>query len=349
MKIGNLDIAKGRCFIVAELSCNHVNDLEITYKTIKAAKEAGADALKVQTFTADLMTLDLEKGNFTISGGTLWDGIKLYDIYKSGALPLEWHQKISDFCKEIGILFFSAPFGRNLVPNFDPTDFLENLNVPCYKVASFEITDIPFIKHVASKKKPIIISTGVAMKEDIELAIKTCKEAENNDIIILKCLSDYPSKPENMNLNLIPKIEKDFGVMVGLSDHSLSYEPAIIAVSLGAVLLEKHFILDKSLKSHDAKFSLDPKDFKETVAAIRRTETALGSGNYDFGMKDAQKRYARSIYAISDIKKGEVFSIKNIGVIRPGDGLHPKYFDRLLTKTSPRDISKGEPLESNDI
>ncbi|MEN8787463.1 MAG: pseudaminic acid synthase, partial [Flavobacteriales bacterium] len=252
------------CFIIAELSANHGGKIEITLETVRAAKRAGADAIKIQTYTADTITFDSKKEHFKINQGTHWDGQYLYDLYKEAYLPWEWHAEIFKVAKEEGLVCFSSPF------DYTAVDFLEELNTPIYKIASFEITDIPLIEYAASKGKPMIISTGIAEIEDIELAIQTCKKAGNNDITILKCTSAYPASLEDANLITIPDIMKRFGVKSGLSDHTLGTEAPAIAVALGATVIEKHFILDKSIGGPDAHFSLDEKEFAEMVSAVRK-------------------------------------------------------------------------------
>jgi pseudaminic acid synthase len=331
-----------RCFIIAELSANHGGKLEIALETVRAAKRAGADAIKIQTYTADTITLDSKKEHFKINQGTAWDGQYLYELYKEAFLPWEWHKELFDLANEEGLICFSSPF------DFTAVDLLEKLNSPIYKIASFEITDIPLIEYVASKGKPIIISTGIAEIADIELAIKTCKKVGNNDITILKCTSAYPAAPEDANLLTIPDIVKRFGVKVGLSDHTMGSEAPSIAVALGATVIEKHFILDKSVGGPDAHFSLDEKEFKEMVDAVRLTEKMMGKVDYEMTVKKKNSRhFARSLFIVEDVKKGEVVSEKNIRSIRPSTGMHPKYYNEVLGKTFNTDIEKGTPLSTN--
>ena len=258
------------CFIIAELSANHGGKIEIAIEAIRAAKHAGADAIKFQTFTADTITLNSKKKWFKIDHGTVWDGHYLHDLYQEAALPWEWHKELFETATEEGLLCFSSPFDKTAV------DFLEELNCPAYKIASFEITDIPLIKYVASIGKPIIISTGIADEEDIQLAIDTCRAAGNEKIAILKCTSAYPALPEDANLLIIPDISESFNVVAGLSDHTLGVEGPIVAVALGAKIIEKHFILDKSIGGLDAHFSLDEKEFKMMVEAVRKAELMMG-------------------------------------------------------------------------
>ncbi|PQV49651.1 N-acetylneuraminate synthase [Jejuia pallidilutea] len=331
---------KENCFIIAELSANHGGSLDIAKETIRAAKRAGADAIKLQTYTADTITLNVKNPHFKIKQGTAWDGQYLYDLYKGASLPWEWHKPLYDLAKVEGLVCFSSPFDTTAV------DFLEELNTPIYKVASFEITDIPLIHYMASKQKPIIISTGIATIEDIELAINTCKKVGNNDITILKCTSAYPADPEDANLKTIPNIAERFGVKSGLSDHTMGIEAPMIAVALGAKVIEKHFILDKSIGGADAHFSLDEAEFKKMVDAVRLTEKLMGSVNYK--MTDKKKRsreFSRSLFVTKDVKKGDVITKENIKSIRPGYGLHPKYYDDILGKTFSENIEKGTPLK----
>ena len=328
-----------RCFIIAELSANHGGDIEIAKKTIKAAKRAGADAIKLQTYTADTITLDVKTDLFKISQGTVWDGQYLYDLYKNASLPWEWHKPLFDLAKEEGLICFSSPFDNTAV------DYLEKLNTPIYKVASFEITDIPLIKYMASKQKPMIISTGIATVEDIELAIKTCRDAGNEDITILKCTSAYPANPQDANLLTIPDIVERFGVKSGLSDHTLGIEAPMIAVALGATVIEKHFILDKSIASADAHFSLDEQEFKQMVDAVRLTETMLGKVDYEMtNKKEKSREFSRSLFVTKDVKRGTIITDNNVRSVRPGFGIHPKYFEIVKGKKFTRDVKFGEPL-----
>ena len=336
--------SSNNCFIIAELSANHGGKIEIAKKTIRAAKRAGADAIKLQTYSADTITLDCKLEHFKITQGTHWDGQYLYDLYKKASLPWEWHKELFEVAKEEGLICFSSPF------DFTAVDFLETLDCPIYKIASFEITDIPLIKYVASKGKPIIISTGIAAIQDIELAINTCKEEGNNDITILKCTSAYPASPEDANLLTIPDIAKRFGVKVGLSDHTLGTESPMVAAALGATVIEKHFILDKSIGGADAHFSLDENEFKEMVDAVRLTEKLLGKIDYEMTEKKIKSReFSRSIFVVEGVKKGDLITPENVRSIRPGYGLHPKYYNEILGKTFSSDIEIGQPLSLDMI
>ena len=327
------------CFIIAELSANHGGKLEIALETVRAAKRSGADAIKLQTYTADTITLDVRHEHFMIKQGTHWDGQYLYDLYKGAYLPWEWHAPIMEEANKQGLVCFSSPFDLTAV------DYLEKLNVPAYKIASFEINDIPLIEAVASKRKPIIISTGIATIEDIELAIETCKNAGNNDITLLQCTSEYPALPENANLLNIPDMASRFGVKVGLSDHTMGIEAPVVAVALGAIVIEKHFILDKSIGGADAHFSLDENEFRQMVAAVRLTEKMLGKPNYEMTEKKKRSReFSRSLYVSQDIKAGEAFTSANVRSVRPAFGLHTKYYHQILGRVAKANYEKGTPL-----
>ncbi len=329
-----------KTFIIAELSANHRQDIEIAKDTIHAMKESGADAVKLQTYTPDTMTIDCDNEYFQIKQGTLWDGKTLYNLYKEAYTPWEWHYELKELAEKLGLVFFSTPFDKTAV------DFLEGLDVKLYKVASFEITDIPLIEYIASKGKPMIISTGIATLADIEDAIDACKRVGNNDIALLKCTSAYPTPLEDVNLLTIPNMAETFGVTVGLSDHTLGISVPIAAVSLGAKIVEKHFILDHSLGGPDATFSLEPDEFSHMVKAIREVERALGKVTYELTEKMKKGReFSRSLFVVEDVKKGEIFTEKNIRSIRPGFGLHPKYIKKVIGKRARRDIKRGIPLK----
>jgi pseudaminic acid synthase len=328
-----------KCFIIAELSANHGGKLDIALETIRAAKRSGADAIKIQTYTADTITLDSKKDFFKINQSTHWDGMYLHDLYKEASLPWDWHAEIFRVAKEEGLVCFSSPFDHSAI------DFLEELETPIYKIASFEITDIPLIEYAASKGKPMIISTGIAEIEDIELAIETCKKVGNNDITILKCTSAYPADPEDSNLLTIPDIKSRFGVKVGLSDHTMGIEGPIIATVLGASVIEKHFILDKSIGGPDAHFSLDEKEFTEMVKAVRIAESMMGKVNYEMTEKKKKSRqFSRSLFVVKDVKADEVITKENVRSIRPGFGMHPKYYSEIIGKQFKIDIEKGTPI-----
>lgn len=340
MFISNFEIGKGKTFIIAELSANHGHDIAIAKETIKAAKRAGADAIKLQTYTADTMTINCNKPDFVLNQGTIWDGKTFYDLYKEAYTPWEWHSELFETAKNVGLICFSSPFDITAI------DFLEELNTPAYKIASFEITDIPLIEYAASKGKPMIISTGIADEEDIKLAVDTCRNQGNNQIILLKTSSQYPAKIEDANLNIIPDIAKKFNVLAGLSDHTIENLVPIIATSLGAKVIEKHFIIDKKIGGPDASFSLDESEFKSMVQEVRATEKALGNVDYSLTEKaKISREFSRSLYVIKDIEEGEPFTHENIRSIRPGHGLHPKYYNKVLLKKAKFKLEKGDPLK----
>jgi len=344
-KIGNFTIDNNSpCFIIAELSANHNQKIEIALDTVRAAKDTGADAIKLQHYTPDTITLDSDKPHFQITQGTIWDGTTLYKLYKSAYMPWEWTDKIMNLAAKLGLECFSSPF------DFSAVDFLEKFDVPAYKIASFEITDIPLIEYVASKGKPIIISNGIAELEDLQLAVDTCRKAGNNDIAILKCTSGYPAPFEEINLATIPDISKRFNVEAGLSDHTLGISVPIASVSLGAKIIEKHFILDKSLGGPDASFSLEPKEFKEMVRSVREVEKAIGTITYELTPKSKKgKEFSRSLFIAKDIKAGEIFTKENIRSVRPGFGLHPKYYKEILGRKASKDLEKGTPMSFDFI
>jgi pseudaminic acid synthase len=344
IKIGDRFIGEGEpVLIVAEISCNHLQKKEYALKLIEEAKKAGADAVKFQTYTPDTLTIKSDKDYFKLKG-TVWEGKTLYDLYSEAYTPWEWFPDLKNKAKEENLIFFSSPFDETAV------DFLEELDMPVYKIASFEITHIPLLKYAASKKKPLIISTGIATLEDIELAVKNVKEEGNENVILLKCTSAYPAPLKEMNLKTLEDLQKRFEVIVGLSDHTLSTVVPAVAVTLGAKVIEKHIILDKKLGGADVEFSLEPHEFKEMVRSIREAEEALGEISYQLSEKSKQHRFiSRSIFAVRDIKKGEQFTKENIKVIRPAHGLHPKHYSDILGKYASKSIERGTPLEKNMI
>jgi len=338
MIISNFNL-KQKVLIIAELSANHKQKFEIALETVKAAKEAGADAIKLQTYTADTLTIDCDNENFRIGGGTLWDGKTLYQLYKEAYTPWEWQPKLKDYAEELGLICFSTPFDRTAV------DFLEEMNVPAYKVASFEITDIPLIEYIASKRKPVIISTGIATETDILEALNACNRMGNYDIALLKCTSSYPAPFSEVNLKTIPDMIKQFDTVVGLSDHTLGISVPIAAVVLGATIIEKHFIFDRKLSGPDAAFSLEPQEFSEMVKSIREVELALGKITYDLSEKiKTNRHFSRSLFVVENVIAGEILSEKNVRSIRPGNGLAPKYYPKILGKKFKNDYKKGTPL-----
>lgn len=344
-KIGKKEIGEDNpTFIIAELSANHMNDFDVAVKTIEAMAEAGADAVKFQTFTPDTITIDCDNEYFKIKQGTVWDGQILHELYEAAYMPWDWQPKLKKIAENLGLIVFSSPFDKTSV------DFLEGIDVPAYKIASFEITDIPLIEYVASKGKPVIISTGIASFEDIELAVKTCLDADNDKIALLKCTSSYPAPLEEINLNTIPDIKEKFNVVVGLSDHTLGGEVSTAAIALGSNIIEKHFILDRTMGGPDSEFSMEPDDFKQMVDSIRNVEKALGKISYELSDKmKANREFSRSLFAVRDMKKNEVITEENVHSIRPGFGLHPKYLKEILGKKVNKDLKKGTPFELNFV
>lgn len=335
MKIDKFDLEKDGVYIIAELSANHGGKIEIAKETIKAAKDIGANAIKLQTYTADTLTLNSDNEDFIIKGGTLWDNKKLYDLYQEAYLPWEWHKELFNYARSIDIDIFSTPFDKTAV------DFLEQFNPSAYKIASFEITDYELIRYIATKGKPIIISTGIASIDEIQDAVDICKSVGNNDIILLKCTSAYPAALEDANLLTIPNLSQTFGVIAGFSDHTLGIIAPVVATTLGAKVIEKHFILDKSIGGADANFSLDKKEFEEMVKAVRDTEKLMGKVDYSMTEKKKKSRqFARSLYVSKDIKEGEIITEENIRSVRPGYGLHPKYLKDVLGKKVNKNLKK---------
>ena len=341
MKIQNKEInSNSEVFIIAELSANHNGSLETALETIKAAKRTGADAIKLQTYTADTMTLDVKKPDFMLKQGTIWDGMYLHDLYKEAYTPWDWHEKLFQAAKEEGLICFSSPFDASAV------DLLEDLNAPAYKIASFEITDIPLIEYVASKGKPVIISTGVATNEDIELALDACKRMGNDQIALLKCTSSYPAPIEEANMIMVKDLADRYKVISGLSDHTMGSTVPIVATCFGAKIIEKHFILDKSIGGPDASFSMDEAEFTEMVKAVREAEKAIGKVDYNLTQKQKKGRdFSRSLYVVKDIKTGEKITNENVRSIRPGFGLHPKQLKAILGTRINRDVQKGERFD----
>tara|TARA_B100000767_G_scaffold24136_1_gene21308 strand:- start:4781 stop:5782 length:1002 start_codon:yes stop_codon:yes gene_type:complete len=331
---------KDKVFIIAELSANHNGSKEVALETVRAAKRTGADAIKLQTYTADTITLNIKNDDFKICQGTLWDGKYFHDLYQEAHTPWEWHQEIFDLANELGLVCFSSPFDKTAV------DFLEGLGNPIYKIASFEITDIPLIKYAASKGKPMIISTGIAELEDIKLALKTCYNEGNMDVTLLKCTSSYPAPVEEANMVMIKEMADRFGVKTGLSDHTLGSTVPIVATCFGAKVIEKHIILNKEIGGPDAAFSLDETEFTQMVKSVREAEKSIGEISYQLTEKQkAGKAFSRSLYIAEDIKEGELFTDKNIKSVRPGFGMHPKYYSKIIGKEAKKNFKKGERAE----
>ncbi|OCR13551.1 pseudaminic acid synthase [Helicobacter pullorum] len=332
---------KNRIFLVAELSANHHQSKDIALKTIKAAKESGADAVKLQTYTPECLTLNCNSKYFQIQG-TLWEGKNFYQLYQEAMTPWEWHKDLFEYAKELGIICFSSPFSKEGV------DFLEELGNPIYKVASFEIVDLELIEYMAKTKKPIILSKGIATKEEIKEALDVCKK-EVKDITLLQCTSSYPAPLNEANLSLIPKMQRDFRVKVGLSDHTLGITAPIVAASLGAKVIEKHFILDKRLGGPDSAFSIEPQEFSAMAKAVREVEELLGVESYELSQKSKEGRvFMRSLFVVEDIAKGERIKENQIRSIRPGYGIPPKMKYQVVGKKAKKALKRGEPLSFGD-
>lgn len=332
---------KNRIFLVAELSANHHQSKDIALKTIKAAKESGADAVKLQTYTPECLTLNCNSKYFQIQG-TLWEGKNFYQLYQEAMTPWEWHKDLFEYAKELGIICFSSPFSKEGV------DFLEELGNPIYKVASFEIVDLELIEYMAKTKKPIILSKGIATKEEIKEALDVCKK-EVKDITLLQCTSSYPAPLNEANLSLMPKMQRDFGVKVGLSDHTLGITAPIVAASLGAKVIEKHFILDKKLGGPDSAFSIEPQEFSAMAKAVREVEELLGVESYELSQKSKEGRvFMRSLFVVEDIAKGERIKENQIRSIRPGYGIPPKMKYQVVGKKAKKALKRGEPLSFGD-
>lgn len=337
-KLGNREVGGGApVFIIAEMSANHLGEYEKAEAIVRAAAEAGADAIKLQTYTADTMTLNCRRPEFLIDSGTVWDGKNLYDLYEEAYTPWEWHKPLKELTESLGMAFFSTPFDKSSV------DFLEELGVECYKIASFEITDLELIEYISSKKRPIIFSSGIADLEDINLALKAMDDVEH--IALLKCISSYPAPANEYNLKTIQYIKRELGLIPGISDHSTGIVTPVVAVSLGAKVVEKHLSLGRDLGGPDAAFSLEPDEFKEMVKAVRAAEKAVGIETFALTEKQKSgKAFARSLFFAEDLSRGTFVNRENIRAIRPGNGLHPKYVPEIIGKELTRDVAFGEPL-----
>ena len=326
-------------YIIAEMSGNHNMDFNRAVKIMEAAKESGADAIKIQTYTADTITLNCDNQYFQITQGTLWDGRTLHKLYEEAYTPWEWQPELKKIANEMELDFFSSPF------DFTSVDFLEKMDVPAYKIASFEITDIPLIRKVAGLRKPVIISTGISKLADIELALQTCKEAGNEDVILLKCCSEYPTPYEDINLQTMQSLAQTFDCIVGLSDHTMGNAVATASVALGGKVVEKHLTLSRADGGIDSAFSMEPAEFKKMVDDIRIVEKAIGRVTYDLTDKQlAEREHARSLFIAQDMKAGDKFTPENLRSVRPGFGLHTKYYEQLLGKKVTRDVSMGTPM-----
>lgn len=326
-------------FIVAEMSANHNMDYDRAVEIIRQAKQAGADAIKIQTYTADTITIDSDKPYFQITQGTLWDGTTLHRLYEKAYTPWEWQRGLKEEAEKAGLMFFSAPFDHSAV------DFLEEMGVPCYKIASFELNDIPMIRKIAKLGKPVLMATGVAYERDIKLAVETCLEEGNDQVILLKCTSAYPAPLSAVNLKMIPAMAKTYDCLTGLSDHTMGYQAALGAAALGACVIEKHLTLRREDGGADAAFSMEPAEFREMCEGIRMIEQALGEETYELSEKQRREReHSRSLFVTKDIRAGEYFTPENMRSIRPGFGLHTKYFEEILGKRAVQDLEKGTPM-----
>jgi len=331
-------------YIIAEMSGNHGQDFDRAVRIIHAMKEAGADAIKLQTYTPDTITIPSDRSEFKIGKGTLWEGKNLHQLYGEAYTPWEWQPKLKKIADDIGIPLFSTPFDHTAV------DFLENMQVPAYKIASFEIVDVGLISRVAATGKPLIISTGMATLEEITEAVEAARAAGSTQIALLKCTSAYPAPPEEMHLLTIPDLRERFGCVSGLSDHSLGIAVPVAAVSVGACIIEKHFTLSRSEPGPDSAFSLEPAEFKQMVDAIRIAEKALGRASYDVTPnEEASRVFRRSLFVVEDMKAGEVFTAQNVRSIRPGYGLKPKYLKQVLGKKAAKALKRGTPLTQEAI
>jgi N-acetylneuraminate synthase len=326
-------------YIVAEMSANHNRDFDQAVKIVEAAKDSGADAIKLQTYTPDTITIDCDNDFFQIGKGTIWEGKNLYKLYSEAYTPWEWEPKLKEVAEKLELDCFSTPFDHTAV------EFLEKMDVPAYKIASFEVVDIPLIQKIAKTGKPIIMSTGMATLAEIDEAVRAIREAGCKELALLKCTSAYPALPEEMNLRTIPHLAKAFGVPAGLSDHTLGTETAIAAVALGACIVEKHFTLTREVPGPDSAFSLEPKEFRTMVEAVRNTEKALGQVTYEVIEKEKASRvFRRSLFVVVDMRAGEKFTEENVRSIRPGHGLHTRFLRNILGRRTVRDIRRGTPL-----
>ena len=333
--------SKGSTFIIAEISANHGGSLETAERTIHAIAATGADAVKVQTYRPESLSLDVDNEYFGPKKEGAWKGIRPWDLYRDAAMPYEWQPRLKTLAEELGLVFFSSPF------DLEGVDFLESLNVPCYKIASFEITDIPLIRKAASTGKPMIISTGVATLDDIRLAIDTCCAVGNSDVTLLKCTSEYPASIAAANLKTMQDMASRFRVKVGVSDHTIGSMVPMVATALGASVVEKHFILDRALGGADAAFSMEPEDFTEMVESVRAVESSLGQVDYSVSKKDVLRR--RSLFWVENIRRGEIITATHLRSLRPGHGLSPACLDELLGSLAARDAQRGEPVRWDDV
>jgi pseudaminic acid synthase len=344
IRLGNKSIGeKQPCYFIAEMSANHTHDKKLALEIVHAAKESKADCIKIQTYTADTLTINCNNEYFKIKGGT-WDGNNLYELYQQAYTPWEWHGDIKEEAEKIGLNFFSTPYDKSSV------DFLEDLGVEFYKIASFELVDLPLIKYIASKKKPILLSTGMGTLDEIKKAVETIRKENNDDICLLKCSSAYPAAPEDMNLLTIPHMRETFDTCVGLSDHSMGNAAAVAAAVLGAKVIEKHFCISRKYSNPDASFSLEPEEFLRMVNDVREAERALGKVDYSLSEKELLNRnFRKSIFVVKDIAMNQPLTEENIRIIRPGNGLLPEFYDQVLGKKASRDLKTGDPLTTDMI
>lgn len=326
--------------IVAEMSANHAQDLDLARRTVEAAAEAGADAIKLQTYRPDTMTIDCDRDPFRIGEGTIWEGQSLYELYEDAHTPWEWHAELQELARKLDLIFFSTPFDSSAV------EFLEELNVPAYKVASFEMVDLPLLRTIARTGKPMIVSTGMARLAEIEDAVQTCRSSGCEELALMKCTSAYPAPPEEANLRTIPHLSDAFDVPVGLSDHTMGTAVPAAARTLGACIVEKHFILSRDIETPDSEFSLEPDEFQTMVDQVRTVEDALGRVSYELTERqEASTVFRRSLFVVEDVSEGEKFTRDNVRSIRPGDGLAPKFLEDVLGRRASRDIDRGTPLD----
>jgi len=331
-------------YIIAEISANHGQDYEQAVAIVHAAHEAGADAIKLQTYTADTITIDCDREYFRVGAGTAWEGRVLHELYQEAYTPWEWQPKLKALAGDLGLHCFSSPFDATAV------DFLEKMDVPAWKIASFELVDLPLIRRVAATGRPLIMSTGMATLAEIEEAMRTARDAGATQIALLKCTSGYPADPAEMNLRTIPHLAEAFGVVAGLSDHTLGSAVPVAAVALGARIIEKHITLSRAKPGPDSAFSLEPDEFKKMVDDVRMAERALGSVHYGVSARESASRvFRRSLFVVADIKAGEPFTTKNVRSIRPGHGLHTRHLDELLARKAACDLSRGTPLKMEHI
>ena len=341
IRIGKRYVGEGeKTFVVAEVSANHLQDYGRAEAIIKAAAQAGADAVKLQTYTPDTITLDCDNDYFQITQGTIWDGTTLHKLYEEAYTPWEWQPRLMEYANGLGLECFSSPFDATAV------DFMKEMDMPAYKVASFEINDIPLIRKIAGLGKPVILATGIAYLEDMERALQVCKEEGNEQVVLLKCTSAYPSPYEEMNLKVIPSMAQVFDCITGLSDHSMGTAAAVASVALGAKMVEKHLTLSRADGGPDGAFSMEPDEFKKMVDEIRIVEKALGKVTYELSEKQKRSREdGRSLFVVKNMKEGEIFTEENVRSIRPAFGLHTMYLDEIMGKRARTDISKGTPLD----